>query len=46
MDYAVEPIDKEPRSFILNDTFAIFMIENNADTPYFAAKINDITKFQ
>lgn len=36
----------EIREFLIDDTFAIFLIEENKDTPYFAGKINDITKFQ
>ena len=34
------------REFYIDDTFAIFLIEEDKDTPYFAAKIKDITKFQ
>ena len=41
---AMEP--EEKREFIIDDTFAMFLIEKGKDTPYFAAKINDITKFQ
>ena len=37
---------EEKREFLLDDTFAIFLIEEDRYTPYFAAKINDITKFQ
>lgn len=36
----------EIREFAIDDTFAIFLIENGKDKPYFAGKINDITKFQ
>lgn len=36
----------EKREFLIDDIFAIFLIEEDKDTPYFAAKINDITKFQ
>ena len=36
----------EIREFAIDDTFAIFLIENAKDKPYFAGKINDITKFQ
>ena len=36
----------EIREFSLNDSFAIFLIEKGKDNPYFAGKINDITKFQ
>ena len=34
------------RNFILDDTFAIFLKENDKEKPYFAGKISDITKFQ
>lgn len=34
---------KSPREFILDDTFMIFLIENQKELPYFAAKISDIT---
>jgi len=37
---------EEKREFLVDDTFAIFLIEEDKDVPYFAAKINDITKFQ
>ena len=37
---------EKKREFYIDDTFAIFLIEEDKDTPYFAAKINDITKFQ
>lgn len=36
----------EIREFIINDTFAIFLQEEGKDKPYFAGKINDITKFR
>lgn len=36
----------EIREFALDDTFAIFLIEDGKDKPYFASKISDITKFQ
>lgn len=36
----------KPREFIIDDTFAIFLVEEGKENPYFAAKINDITKFQ
>ena len=34
------------REFSLDNTFAIFLIEDGKDNPYFAGKISDITKFQ
>lgn len=40
----IEPEIK--REFIIDDTFSIFLIEEGKDNPYFAAKINNITKFQ
>ena len=36
----------EPREFILDDTFAIFLKEEEKNLPYFAARISDISKFQ
>lgn len=41
---AIEPEVK--REFLIDDTFAIFLIEENKDVPYFAGVISDITKFQ
>ena len=37
---------EEVREFLIDNTFAIFLKEDGKETPYFAAKINDITKFQ
>lgn len=34
------------REFAIDNTFAIFLKEEGKDNPYFAAKIDDITKFQ
>lgn len=45
-DLSMPMVNEEIRSFILNDTFTMFLIEQNKDLPYFAAKINDIKKFQ
>lgn len=39
-------IEEEPREFYLDDTFAIFLKEEEKDFPYFAAKIDDISLFQ
>ena len=39
-------IENDLREFSIDDTFAIFLIEKGKDKPYFAGKINDITKFQ
>lgn len=36
----------ELRDFSIDNTFAIFLIEKGKNKPYFAAKIEDITKFQ
>lgn len=36
----------EERHFYLNNTFSIFLIEKDKEVPYFAAKIDDIEKFQ
>ena len=36
----------EPRYFYLDDTFTMFLREEGKELPYFAARINDITKFQ
>jgi hypothetical protein len=41
-----KPEQPEYRYFYLDDTFAIFLRENGKSQPYFAARINDITKFQ
>ena len=39
-------MEQEKREFSVDNTFSIFLIERGKDTPYFAAKISDITKFQ
>lgn len=39
-------IPMEKREFAIDNTFAIYLKENGKDTPYFAGKISDITKFQ
>lgn len=36
----------EPRYFYVDDTFAIFLREKGKSKPYFAGKVEDITKFQ
>ncbi len=38
--------DDNLREFYLDDTFAIFLKEKSKDKPYFAAKIDDIRKYQ
>ena len=37
---------QEPRYFYVDDTFTIFLREKGKTKPYFAARIEDITKFQ
>ena len=44
--YAAAIPEGEPKKLYLNDTFALFLKEENKDKPYLAAKITDITKFQ
>lgn len=39
-------LPEEPREFIVDDTFTIFLSEQGKELPYFAAKISDITKVQ
>lgn len=41
-----ETIEKQPRYFNVDDTFAIFLREKGKFKPYFAGRIDDITKFQ
>ncbi len=38
--------DDEIRKFYLDDTFALFLKEKSKDKPYFAARIDDIRKYQ
>ena len=38
--------NEEPRYFYLDDTFAVFLREKGKERPYFATRIDDITKFQ
>ena len=40
------PEESEPREFIVDDTFTIFLQEEGKEMPYFCANIDDITKFQ
>ncbi len=42
---AVAPNIEEPRYFYVDDTFAIFLREEGREIPYFAARIDNITKF-
>ena len=39
------PVDVS-RNFSVDDTFVIFLREKGKELPYFASKVNDITKFQ
>ena len=44
---AIDPGAKpKPRYFYLDDTFALFLREEGKDMPYFAARVEDITKYQ
>ena len=44
---AIDPGAKpKPRYFYLDDTFALFLKEEGKDMPYFAARVEDITKYQ
>ena len=38
--------EDEPRYFYVDDTFTIFLREKGKTKPYFAGRIDDITKFQ
>lgn len=38
--------DKKIRNFYVNDTFALFLKESNKEKPYFALRVDDISKFQ
>ena len=38
--------EEEPRYFYLDDTFTIFLREKGKSLPYFAGRVEDITKFQ
>lgn len=43
---AIDPTVQTPKHFELNDTFVIMLKESTKDTPYFMARVEDITKFQ
>ena len=43
---SVDPKVKEKRYFYFDDTFALFIKEKDKDVPYFAARIDDINKYQ
>ena len=40
------PEELVPRLFYFDNTFVIFIKEKNKNKPYFALRVNDITKFQ
>jgi len=40
------PIGDEIRKFLVDDSFTIFLQEEGKSLPYFAARIDDISKFQ
>lgn len=40
------PEELVPRMFYFDDTFVIFLKESDKSKPYFALRVNDITKFQ
>lgn len=42
----IKPKLDEPRYFYLDNTFAIFLREKGQSLPYFAGRVEDITKFQ
>lgn len=41
-----EPEQANPRYFYLDDTFAMFLKEEGQSLPYFAARIDNVTKYQ
>ncbi len=41
-----KPNPEEPRYFYVDDTFVIFLREKGKSRPYFAGRIEDITKYQ
>lgn len=41
-----KPKEDEPRYFYVDDTFTLFLREKGKTMPYFAARVEDITKFQ
>ena len=40
------PIEQTPRYFYVDDTFTLFLRESGKEMPYFACKVEDISKFQ
>lgn len=43
---SLSPEDISPRLFYFDDTFVLFVKEKGKRKPYFAMRVNDITKFQ
>ena len=43
---SAKPEGNGPRYFYVDDTFAIFLREKGKEKPYFAARVDDITKYQ
>ena len=43
---AEAPQTEAPRYFYFDDTYAIFLKETNQNIPYFAARIDNVTKYQ
>ena len=46
MDKLIAEMPEEPREFMVDDTFTIFLKEKGKDLPYFAAQISDISQVQ
>lgn len=46
MKTSFRPDAERPRYFYFDNTFVMFMKETGKKTPYFALRVNDITKFQ
>ena len=46
MTTSFNPIPNIPRLFYFDNTFVIFLVEKDKISPYFALRVNDITKFQ
>ncbi len=44
--FNTKPKKEEPRYFYVDNTFALFLREKGKENPYFAGRIDDITKFQ
>lgn len=44
--FNTKPKKEEPRYFYIDNTFALFLREKGKEKPYFAGRIDNITKFQ